>query len=673
MADGVQDTLTYKVDLDTQGLAAQLASVRDVVGRGLSTAAGAAQTGLEVVGGAANRITSDIMVGQQMISAAMPAQMGLSPMGSAGLTLASIPGMPQSFAQEVSAYAGISRAPIGVFPDQYKAVAGQRLNERIQNMGAGALGAAGGVAGSLVGQAIGNMMLPGIGGFIGMFAGQMIGDHAIAPLVNALDGRINERARVQQMFGWNSFRDDERASMATHIRQQSVNSILSPEAFNAIMPAAAASGFFAGMKSGDTAGFRNRFNQAQQFFTEGQFVLQMSGSAEDIARQGQMGRGLRGMGIRDPKGQMAIFNRAHILTQDARFLGEDVTVEETTQQAMEVGAAAQSMGLSSKRAMELHSQQSAVTNRMISEGKLSDEDVGMLGGQRQAGGRMAMATIASQSHPVFKAMALAFSSGVRGGGIDQAAIEAAGGAGRMTFSALADRLSQQLGSADGGAKMISALANPGKLQSDMMANQGAMLRSMTDDYIKQTGQEATEDLRMLVMQKAFGASEVEARAFVRGEEMEAPAKKRMDEESVKLDRDVKGAVATAQTGIAREITQFSRSIKEGFADVMDPLIKGLADQIVPPLEGIRRDLREQRGGGPSQSSKSPISSGSVDFSGHDGTWMIPKDPMSMQGFRSVSESRRFPEPVISMKAESVRMAEIAKLVSLRRGMDTMAG
>lgn len=673
MAGGVQDTLTYKVDLDTQGLAAQLASVRDVVGRGLSMAAGAAQTGLEVVGGATNRLSSDIMMGQQMIAAAMPAQLGLSQMGAASLTLSNIPGMPQTFGQEISALAGISRAPVGVFPDQYKAIAGQRLNERIQNMGAGAVGAAGGVAGSLIGAAIGNMLLPGFGGIIGTIAGGMVGDHAMAPLVNTLDGRISERARIQQMFGWNSYRDDQRASMAEHIAHQSIKSILSAEAFNNVLPAAAMSGFFSGIKGGDVRGFKQKFSQAEQFFVEGQYALQMSGTPQDIMAQGQMALGFRNLGVRGAGKVMPLFNKANVLTQQMREIGEYVSVEEIVHQQLEVGSAAQSMGLSPQRAMELHTQQSSVTNRLISEGRLSDEDVALLGGATQAGGRMAMATMASQRNPVFKAMALAFSSGVPGGGIDNAAIEAAGGAGRMTFSSLAERMSQQLGSGTGGTtKLISALANQGKLQGDMMANQGAMLRGMTDDLLKQANMELTEDTRMFVMQRAFGVGESESRAFVRGQEMEAPAKKRMDEESLKLDRDIKGAVGTAQTGVAREITQFTRSIKEGFADAMDPLIKRLADKLVPPLEDIRDDLRKSRGGTP-QSSKSPISSGSVDFSGHDGTWMIPKDPMSMQGFRAASESRKFPEPMVSMRAETLKMSEITRLTSLRRSLDTMAG
>src|SRR3990172_6097449 len=126
-----EDTFRYKVELDSQGLAAHLASVRDIVNQGLVQAGRGVLGGAEAVGMATSRLSSDLLMGQQLIASAVPAQfMAMGPIGIAGTTLANVPGMPQTMGQEIMAAVGITRPPVGVFPSQFAALARPRLGER---------------------------------------------------------------------------------------------------------------------------------------------------------------------------------------------------------------------------------------------------------------------------------------------------------------------------------------------------------------------------------------------------------------------------------------------------------------------------------------------------------------------------------------------------------------
>jgi hypothetical protein len=285
--------------------------------------------------------------------------------------------------------------------------------------------------------------------------------------------------------------------------------------------------------------------------------------------------------------------------------------------------------------------------------------------------------MATQRQPVFRAMALAFGMTDPTTGrasIDQAALEGLGG-GRMSFSALAERMSQQLGTGAGGTtKMLTLMANQGKLQGDMMQHQGQMLRGLTDDLLRQANMEVTDGTRMFVMQRAFGIGEAESRALVQGLPMEAASRKRLEEESTKLDGDVKQAVATAQTGVARQITEVVRGIKEGFADIVDPWVDKLSRMLVPEVREVRDRLDTLNSRiGPMMRSNSPISTGPIEFGPHHDQWMIPADPMTMQGFRAASTAGRYPAAMVSMSVKPPSMAEIDRLTSPNVLMEKMAG
>jgi hypothetical protein len=675
MAEGVQDTFTYKVDLDTQGLAGQLASVRDIVGRGLGQAGGAVSAGMEIGGGATNRIVSDISMGSQLIAGAVPAQMAMSlpPMGIAGTTLANVPGMPQSFGQELAASLGVSRAPLGVFPSQFQAVANQRLNERLtMGLASATSGVAsmlvGGGLGSLVGTAVGGP----VGGIVGSVAGTMLGDVAMSPILSDLQNRMADRARTQQIFGWNQFRDDERHAMAGHMGQQFTKSLFSPEAFNAVLPAATMAGMFTGMGKGDVGGFKNRFNQAQAFFTEGQYALQLSGSGADVMKQGQLAQGMRGMGIKSTTDMMSMFRQGNALSQQMRELGEFVDPTENIERAMQVGQAAFQMGVAPKKAAQQFMNMSSMTNRMIADKVLSDDDMALLGANPgEAAQRLTMGVMATQRQPVFKAMALAFSTG-SGTGIDHAAIEQIG-AGRMSFSALSDRMAQ-MGAGEGGTtKMLTAMANQGKLQGDMMKHSGQMLMGMTDDLLKQANMEVTEGTRMFVMQRAFGVGEAESRALVNGLPMEKADQARLEKESASLERDIKGATDVAKTGVAREITEFTRGLKETIGKPLDDILRSIVNELVPPVQGVRDrlDTLNSKVGATSFRSNSPISAGPIMFGQPSEPWAVPPDPSQSYGFRMVSESRKYPAAMISARVNPPEIGStMAKLTNLR---ETVAG
>lgn len=677
---GVSDTFRYKIELDSQGLASQLASVRDTVSQGLSQAGRGLVGGGEIVGGAANRLTSDLLAGQQVLAGAFSAQAAMAPMGVATTTLAGLPGMPQTFMQEVSAMAGISRAPVGVFPGQFQSVAAQRLNERAQNAAAAAVSGGVSMAAGTVGAAVGSALIPIplVGTLVGGLAGSMIGEAAMSPLLSNAQERMADRARIQQVFGWNSFRSEERASMSDFMRQQSVKSIFSPEEFNNVLPAAVKAGFFKGMQRGDVAGFRDRFARAEETLTETMYTMQLSGP-EGLQAAGELHRGFRRLGVGDPARAGRMMRESRALAQQMMDIGEYVDPTEVAQRTLEMGQVGAQMGVSPQAMMNTFSAQAATVNRLVGTGQLSTEDIAMLGGSPvEAAQRMTTTLAATQRQPVFKAMALAFGSvdPLSGkAGINAAALEQMG-SGRMSFGALSERMSQQLGTGQGGTtKMLTLLANQGKLQGDMMQQQGQMLRGMTDDMLKQAGLEITDGTRQFMMQRVFGVGEAESRALVAGGKMDAEgaARKRLDEEATKVDQEVKGAIQTAQTGVVREFDVFVRGIKDALGKPMDDIFRSIANSLVPEVKNSveRLESIDRRLGNAGYASRSPITSGPIDFSGNDGSWMRPADPMALQGFRAVSESRRYPSPAVSMQVQAQKPGMDPRLVNPNR--ETMAG
>lgn len=676
-----EDSLRYRIELDTQGLAGQLASVRDVIGRGLGGAAAGAVGGVQMVGGAATQLSADLMAGQQMIAASIPAQVSmLAPGGIASTTLANVQGMPQGFMSELAAYTGATRAPLGVFSDQYAAVARQRLAERIQT-GAGAFTTAMTTAGAgaIIGGIIGGIAVPGAGAgpgaAIGSFVGPMLLDPVMRPFTEAMEMRMADRARVQSIFGWNQFRDDERNAMAGFMSERFRKSLFDQEGFNQILPAAAKAGFFAGVRRGDVGGFQRQFGRAEEFFEQSQFTLGVSGP-EGIMAAAELARGFRRVGVRDPGRAAGIFRQSNILAADMRAMGEYVDPVEMAQQHLQVGQAALQFGVSPQRAMELFGSQAAMTNRLIQSGQMTEDDIALLGGTPgEAAQRLTSSVMATQRHPVFRAMALAFGSADPTTGtarINQQAMESIG-AGRMSFSAMAERMSQQLGVGTGGTtKMMTLLANQQKLQSDTVANQGQMLRGLTDDMLRQSGLEVTDGTRMFIMQRMFGVGEAESRAMVAGLPGLEADKKRLAEESVKLDSDVKGAIQTQHTGVVREVTEGWRGLKDAIGGKLDALTKWVSDKMVPPLEVSRDRLDSMyeimkstgyRGG-------SPIQAGPITFAPGYDEWMHPRDPASYQGFRSVSESRVYPRPLVSSKVNEMPVPIMTRLKS---PVETMAG
>lgn len=653
MTQGVQDVFRYSVELDTQGLSQQLAAVRDTIAGGLSSMGRTAVGTVETIGGATNRLSGDLMMGQQMLAAAVPAQMpmSLSPLGAAGTTLASVPGMPQTFGQELMAGFGVTRPPVGVFQSQFEAIGRQRLNERAQNAAGGVLGMAGSIGAGLAGAAVGQALIPIpiVGGLVGGIAGSLLGDAAMAPVLGDVQERMMERARLTQIFGFNKFSDAQRSSMTDFMRQQAVKSIFSPEEFNAVLPSAVRAGFMRGVSQGDVAGFRERFRMAEQTLTQDMFSLQLSG-AEGIQTAGALRGAMRKLGVRDVGRASQAFSQARVLAQEMSELGEFTDPTELVQDQLEVGQMAAQMGVSPQRMMDLFASRASTVNRLVATRALDDDDVAMLGGTREAAQRLTLATAATARQPVFRAMALAFGETNLAGkvGVNHAALESIG-AGRMSFSALAERMSQQMGTGAGATtRMLSLLANQQKLQGDMMQHQGAMLHGMTDDILKQSGMEVTEDTRRFIMQRVFGVGEAESKALVAGLPMEKADRERLDRETVKFDQEVKGAIQTAQSGTVRDMAVGLREMKEALARPLDSIAKSISDSVAPPLKSTveRLESIDRRLAGTTLRSNSPISAGPIIQGATADRWMIPEDPMHLQGFRSVQEARVYPKPLL---------------------------
>jgi hypothetical protein len=670
---GVNDVFRYKVELDTQGLASQLASVRDTVSQGLGQAGRAVVGGAEMVGGAVNRLSSDLIMGQQAIAGAMPSQMSMPSMGVASTTLANVPGMPQTFGQEIAATMGLTRAPVGVFPSQFQNVAAQRLNERAQNAASGAITGATSVGFGLLGAGIGSLAGP-IGTIAGGIAGSLLGETLLAPVTEAAQQRMQHRSQVQQIFGWNTFNNEQRHAMSGFMAQQSVKSLFSPEEFNNVLPAAVKAGFMKGVGRGDVAGFQKQLGIAEQAIQESMFTMQLTG-AEGVQAAGELFRGFRRLGAADPAVAGRMMRESRVLAQQMTELGEFIDPMEVDRRKMEMGAIGAQMGVSPQAMMNTFSTQAATVNAQMKAGTLNSEDIALLGGSPlEAATRLTTTLAATQRQPVFKAMALAFGQvdPLTGkAGISAAALEQMG-SGRMNFGAMSERMAQQLGTGSGGTtKLLTLMANQGKLQGDAMQAQGQMLRGMTDDILKQANMEVTDGTRQFIMQRAFGVGEAESRALVSGAPMEKAETKRLEQEAQRLDQEVKGAVATAQTGFARDLDVWWRGAKDFFGGALDSVSSSISEKLTPPLQSQVEHLSniEQRlsqGG----VSRSPISVGSVDFSGNNSNWMHPADPMSNQGFRAAMGPQRYPEPMISMKVMPPAIQNITRLMSPR---ETMAG
>jgi hypothetical protein len=307
---------------------------------------------------------------------------------------------------------------------------------------------------------------------------------------------------------------------------------------------------------------------------------------------------------------------------------------------------------------------------------MTSEDIALLGGSPlEAATRLTTTLAATQRQPIFKAMALAFGQvdPLTGkAGISAAALEQMG-SGRMNFGAMSERMAQQLGTGSGGTtKMLTLMANQGKLQGDAMQAQGQMLRGMTDDILKQANMEVTDGTRQFIMQRAFGVGEAESRALVSGAPMEKAESKRLEQEGQKFDQEVKGAVATAQTGVARDFTVAWREVKDFLGGKLDGVSSALSDKIAPPLQSSVEHLSSisERLGSSGYSSRSPITVGPIDFNGNNSNWMHPADPMGNQGFRAAMGPQRYPEPMISMKVAPPPLQNMTRLMGPR---ETMAG
>jgi hypothetical protein len=595
-------------------------------------------------------------------------------MGVAGTTLANVPGMPQTMGQEIMAVLGISRPPVGVFPSQFEAVARQRLGERVQQAALGGMGGLASVGFGLLGERIGRRFGP-VGSIVGGIAGSMIGDAVMGPFIENVNARMMDRAQIQQIFGFNRFNDEQRAQMSDFMRQQFVRSIFSPEEFNTILPAATRAGFFRGVGRGDVAGFQDRFIQAEQTLMEDMFTLQLTGP-EGMMAAAELRQGFRRMGVGDPARAGRMFREARVLAQQMAEFGEFMDPTEVVQQQLQMGQAGLQFGIAPQRMMETFATQASMMNRLMREGKLSEDDLALLGGTAtDAAQRLAITTAATTRQPIFRAMALAFGSADPTTGsamLNQAALERIG-ADRMSFSALSERLTQQMGTdSRGTSRMLTLLANQGKLQSDQMQNQGQMLRSMTDDILRQANLEVTDGTRMFIMQRVFGVGEAESRALIAGLPGEKADRDRLEREAVKFDQEVKGAVEHAQTGFAREMTQFFRGIQNTIGKPLDDISRSISNSVAPPLQQSvdRLESIDRKIGGGSFQSRSPISVGPIDFSGNTGAWMIPKDSSEFQSFRAVQESRMFPKPMIHPQ---VRLADVRELTDRRKFMETMAG
>lgn len=590
-----QDTFTYKVELDTQGLTAQLASVRDIVSQGLEQTSRQAVGGVETAGLAANRLSADLMMGQQMVAAAIPAQfLSVPAFGAASTSLANVPGMPQGFFQEVFAAAGISRAPVGVFPSQFQAVAAQRLQERFQAGAqafagtAASMGAAG--AGAMIGQAL--IPIPGLGAIAGAIGGYMIGDMLMSPIVSDAQDRMRDRARLTQIFGFNKFTEDQRAQMADFMRQRFTQSIFSPEEFNAILPAAAMGGFLRNVRRGDTQGFQAAFARAERAIQETMFTMQLTGP-EGAMQAGQLFQQFRQVGITDAPAQ-AMMGQARALAGQMFEMGQFVDPMEIAQRQLTMGQVAAQMAMSPQRAMEAFTFQTATINQLVANRRLTSEDVAILGGSSaEAGQRVTMALAGTTRHPLMRALALGFGRVGPGGevGLDQGALQAVA-QGRASLSDVAGRISQELGTGrEGATRMLTLLANQGRLQGEMMQNQAQTLRGITDEFLRQGGLELTEGTRMLFMQRMFGVGEAESRVLARGAKAEEMAREELGRRSTEVVRETASAIEQAQSGFARDVTTLTRSIKEAFGGVMDDATRKFSEIFVPSVEKVTEELR----------------------------------------------------------------------------------
>lgn len=654
----VEDVFRYNVELDTQGLAAQLAAVRDTVQQGMGAAVGGVPGGITLAGRAGNQISSDLALGQQLLSASIPAQMlALPPGGIATTTLGQIPmigqapGAPQpGLIQDILAATGATRAPTGVFPAQFQAAGQMRLQERLQAGIGGVAQAGAGLAGAAVGQAL--IPIP----IVGAVAGYVLGETLFAPFVSAAQERVADRARISQLFGFNTFNSDQRAVAADFMRQRAVKSIMSSDEFNTVLPAAMMGGFFAGVRRGDVEGFQGAFARAEEFFAENALVLGVTGP-EGIMQQGEILRGLRRGGVRDLATQQGMLLQSRVLSQQMRAMGTFVSPMEVMQQQMAVGQGALQFGIAPRRAMEVFRNQAAITNQMVATQAISADDLALLGGTPgEAAQRMTMALMQTQRQPMFRAMALAFGSvdpvtgraEVSGDALEQMA------EGRVSFSALSERMVQQMGTGRAGTtRMMTLMANEDKLRSDMLVSQRGMLMGLTDEFLRQGNMEVTTGTRQFILQRVFGMGEPESRALVAGQPLKDAALQQLRKDEQKLQADVAHAIETQKGSLSHKLDVLTGTIKDFIGGKLDDIARPISETIAPALEGVPDKLDNinktiQGLGGLRRGS--PIEAGALMSTPGADQWMHPGDPNMSPIFRAVTESRAFPMGMVQAQA-----------------------
>lgn len=673
-----EDTLKYSVELDTQGLAAQLASVRDVVSGGLTTAAQGTVGAVGTAGMAVNTLSTDLMMGQQAIAASFPAQFGPSipRLGFSATPLAQVPGMPQTFTQEVLARTGLATPPLGVFPSQFQAIAGERLRERIQVGAAEGIGGLGfGLVGMGGGALVGGLLGGPVGATLGGIGGGIVGMVANSPVGESVQTKMEDRARLQTLFGWNSFNSDQRAEMANQMTQVGRKSLFRPEEFNNVLPAAAKAGFLSGIAPGDTKAFAERFERAHAFFQEAQFSLGVFGAeGQDVAAG--FARQFRRLGVRDMGAIGGQFRAANVLAEELRSGGDFVSTPELLNEITQAGAGAQQFGVSARRGMEIFQRNLMSATRAVRSGRISEEDLGLMGGSAVGVAHTLQANLmASQRNPLMRMAALALGSvdasgraSIGQGTLDQIA------SGGMSFSALADRMSQNLGTGvNDTTQMLTLMANQQKLQSDLSVNQADLMRGFTDDLLRQGGIEVTNGTRQFFMQRIFGIEESASRALTAMEPSSAATRNQVAQRTEKLQEEIHGAIKTQEESTVQGLRETFRSVVDGLAKPLDAITRWISEKLVPPIEGpIKNSLEsiDRKIGAMRPRSDSPISVGPITFSENHTSWLVPPDPATLQGFRAVSESRSFPAPMISPQ---VKPAMVQDLTRLRPPMESRAG
>lgn len=670
MAD-FEEVLKYRVDLDTQGLQAQLASVRDVVGRGIQGAVGGVGGGLQIAGGATNQVVNDLsMATGTMMGAMGTVRSAFLPVGTAGATfMPNQPGMPQTFTQEViqSGILGNVVTPrVGVMGRQAEFVARERLRDRLQTGFASAQGfLAGDIGGGLLGTGLGFMLGGPAGAFVGGIAGSLLGSTLMEPVMSSIENRQQSRAQIMDTFGFNFMSHQQRMDLSDRLAFQSAQSIFSADEFQRILPGAAQAGFFRGIGRGPNAASQIgvRMQEAEQFVARNMFALGVTGEAgmnQAFELTGQLRR--MGMNISTAEGRARAerqFQMSNVVARSLRrATGEVISSSDLMRASMFVGSQARTLGLSPARASEAFLQENLAINEAIERGALGTEDLALIGESPiEAAQNMTMTLAGTQRHPLMRALTFAAARQGPGGevSIDPTMVSQMTGTG--AFEAAQARLMDMTSGREGVNRMFALMANQNQLRSQMLQNHGEMLMGTVDEMLRQGGIEMNANNRMLIMQNVFGIDEAQSRALVKTSGLRQSAQERAEEDRGKLDRDISKAITDKQESTIQSISSGLAGIRESFASVMDEQTNFFASKIVPPLEGtndrLDRLIRATEGG--TMTSRSPISVGPINFTG-ESHFGPPPDPTNNQIFNSVKTSMdMMPKPVLSRQEEPVIM------------------